>query len=99
MASFDRVGVDALEAATQGADVIVVDEIGKMELCSPRFIAALEAALQSSKPILGTILQASHPWTDRLKRRPTVDLYRLTERNREHLKDALLARLGTEIRA
>jgi nucleoside-triphosphatase len=99
VASFDRVGVDALEAATQGADVIVVDEIGKMELCSPRFIAALEAALQSSKPILGTILQASHPWTDQLKRRPTVDLYRLTERNCEHLKDALLARLGTEIRA
>lgn len=98
VASFEAVGVDALEAATQAADLIVVDEIGKMELCSPRFISALEAALQSRKPILGTILQASHPWTDAIKRRPAVDLYRLTEGNREHLKDALLARLLTEIR-
>ncbi|HSB79047.1 MAG TPA: NTPase [Candidatus Methylomirabilis sp.] len=98
VASFEAVGVDALEAATQAADLIVVDEIGKMELCSPRFISALEAALQSGKPILGTILQASHPWTDAIKRRPAVDLYRLTEGNREHLKDALLARLSTEIR-
>jgi nucleoside-triphosphatase THEP1 len=98
VASFEAVGVDALEAATRTADLIVVDEIGKMELCSPRFVAALEAALQSRKPILGTILQASHPWTDALKRRAAVDLYRLTGRNREHLKDALLARLLTEVR-
>ena len=99
VASFEAVGVDALEAATRESDLIVVDEIGKMELCSPRFISALEAALQSPKPFLGTILQASHPWTDALKRRPVVDLYRLTEGNREHLKDALLARLLTEVRA
>jgi nucleoside-triphosphatase len=99
VASFEAVGVDALEAATRESDLVVVDEIGKMELCSPRFISALEAALQSPKPILGTILQASHPWTDALKRRPAVDLYRLTGRNREHLKDALLARLLTEIQA
>lgn len=95
---FEAVGVDALEAATREADLIVVDEIGKMELCSPRFAVALEAALASPKPILGTILKAPHPWTDALKRRPTVELYRLTERNREDLKDALLARLRTEVR-
>ncbi len=96
--TFEDVGVQALERAIDEADLIVVDEIGKMELCSPRFVPALEAALASRKPILGTILQASHPWTDGLKRRPTVELYRLTQRNREDLKDALLARLRTEVR-
>jgi len=98
VAAFERVGVAALEAAAREADVIVVDEIGKMELWSSRFVHALEAALASPKPILGTILQAPHPWTDALKRRPGVELYRLTERNREDLKDALLARLRTEVR-
>lgn len=97
--AFEAVGVAALEAATAGADLIVVDEIGKMELCSPRFVPALEAALASPKPILGTILQAPHPWVDGLRRRPTVELYRLTERNREDLKDALLARLRSEVRS
>jgi nucleoside-triphosphatase len=95
---FEAVGIAALETATAEADLIVVDEIGKMELCSPRFIPALEAALASRQPVLGTILHAPHPWTDGLKRRPTVELYRLTQRNREHLKDALLARLRTEVR-
>lgn len=94
--AFEAVGVAALEAATAGADLIVVDEIGKMELCSPRFVPALEAALASPKPILGTVLHSPHPWIDGLKRRRRVELYRLTERNREDLKDALLARLRSE---
>ncbi len=98
VAAFEAVGVTALEEATREADVIVVDEIGKMELCSPRFVHALEAALASPKPILGTILQAPHPWTDALKRRPGVELYRLSVRNREDLKDALLTRLQSEVR-
>ena len=97
--SFEAVGVAALKAATDGADLIVVDEIGKMELCSPQFPRALEAALASPAPLIGTILQASHPWIDGLKRRPTVELYRLTERNRQDLKDALVARLQCEIRS
>jgi nucleoside-triphosphatase len=94
---FEAVGVTALEAATAEADLIVVDEIGKMELCSPRFVPALEAALASRTPVLGTILHAPHPWTDGLKRRPGVELYRLTQRNRQDLRDALLARLRTEV--
>lgn len=97
VASFEAVGVRALEAATREADLIVVDEIGKMELCSPRFAPALEEALRSPKPVLGTVLQRPHPWIDGLKRRPMVELYKLTERNREHLKDALLARLQTGV--
>jgi len=99
VASFEAVGVGALEAATREADLIVVDEIGKMELCSPRFAPAMEEALRSPKPILGTVLQAPHPWIDGLKRRSMVELYKLTERNREHLKDALLARLQSEVRS
>ena len=45
-----------------------------------------------------TILRAAYPWTDVFKRRQMVDLYRLTERNREDLERALLARLRTEVR-
>src|SRR5512135_918145 len=56
--AFEAVGVSALEAATRDADLIVVDEIGKMELHSRRFMDALETALRSWKPILGTVLQA-----------------------------------------
>ncbi len=96
--AFEAVGIHALEKAICGAELIVVDEIGKMELCSPRFVPVLESALASKKPVLGTILQARHPWTDTLKRRPMVELFCLTQRNREILEDALLARLRAEVR-
>jgi nucleoside-triphosphatase THEP1 len=95
--SLDIVGVAALERAVREADLVVVDEIGRMELCSPRFLPALEAALASPKPILGTILSAPHPLLDPLKQRPEVELYRLTTKNRDHLADALRARLLTEV--
>ena len=98
VAAFEAVGVSALEAATREADLIVVDEIGKMELHSRRFMDALETALRTPKPFLGTVLQAPHPWIDALKRRPEVELYRLTKRNRADLQDALLARLTAEAR-
>jgi nucleoside-triphosphatase len=96
--AFEAVGVRAMEAALREADLVVVDEIGKMELCSPRFVEALEACLHSPKTLLGTILQAPHPWLDAVKRRPTVELYRLTTKNRTHLQEALAARLQTEVR-
>jgi len=98
VAAFEAVGVAALSAAIRDADLVVVDEIGKMELCSPRFVEVLEAALASPKPILGTILQAPHPWLDGLKRRNGVEIYRLCERNRSDLTDALLAHLQTVLR-
>jgi nucleoside-triphosphatase len=96
---FDAVGVAALERAVRDADIIIADEIGKLELCSPRFVQAVESALHSPKPLLGTVLQAPHPWIDALKRRPGVELYRLSVRNRDDLKDALLARLRSAIGA
>jgi nucleoside-triphosphatase len=87
------VDVEAFEAGLAEADLLVVDEIGKMELCAPGFAPAIEAVLRSPKPLLATILAASHPWADGLKRRPDAELYRLTSRNQPHLEDALLARL------
>jgi nucleoside-triphosphatase len=93
----EALGITSLDAATAEADVIVVDEIGKMELCSPLFIPAVEAALASRKPVLGTIMQAPHPWVDGLKRRSKIELYRLTQRNRQDLEDALVARLQCEV--
>jgi nucleoside-triphosphatase len=97
--SFHAIGVAALERATQSAELIVVDEVGKMELCCPSFLPALEAALESDTPLLGSLSAAPHPAVGALKRRPRLDVYRLSPRNRQDLADALLARLMAEVRA
>ena len=80
--AMDEVATPAIERAIAAAQLIVIDEIGKMELLSNRFRQAVLAALECGKPVLATIMLAGHPWADALKRRPEVSLIVLTEANR-----------------
>ena len=66
----DRYGVESLYQALENADIIVMDEIGKMELLSPRFRKAVSDALNSPKKVLGTIpLRSFDPFIVDIKRR------------------------------
>ena len=83
----------AIERAIAEAQLIVIDEIGKMELLSNRFRQAVLAALECGKPVLATIMLAAHPWADALKRRPEVSLIVLTEANRDQMAAEILPEL------
>jgi nucleoside-triphosphatase len=87
--ALDRVGVPAIRAAVGRGQLVVIDEIGKMEFASPAFREAVEEALAGPGPVLGTILAAPHPWADRIKRRRGVRLIELTRANREALPSRL----------
>jgi len=79
--SLDRVGVAALRQAARQCDLVVVDEIGKMELFSASFKKAILEIICSEKRVLGTIMLNSHPWANAIKRRPQVDLVPVTGAN------------------
>jgi nucleoside-triphosphatase len=66
------IAVPSLYNAIESADLIVVDEIGKMELLCQEFVDALGLASRSAKPLLGAILSAPHPVADVLKASPFV---------------------------
>ena len=83
--SLDRVGVSALRQAIQECDLVVIDEIGKMELFSPAFRESVLEAINSGKRVLGTIMLSSHPWADEIKRHPSVTLIPLTMANRSQV--------------
>ena len=93
--SMDKVAVPALKQALQSKDIIVIDEIGKMELFSPSFEDAVIEALQSEKKVLGTIMLASHPWADKIKERPEVEVIQVTRFNRNEVTNKVLNWLGT----
>jgi nucleoside-triphosphatase len=92
--SMDKVAVPALKQALQSKDIIVIDEIGKMELFSPSFKDAVIEALQSEKKVLGTIMLASHPWADKIKERPEVEVIKVTRLNHNEVVNQVLAWIG-----
>lgn len=89
----NRIGVAAIHKAIAEREVVVVDEIGKMELFSVAFRDAVLAALASPKMVLGTITQAAHPWASALRQRPEVELVTVTPANRDALPEKVLASL------
>lgn len=74
LSELERVAIPAIRQAVRDCDLIVIDEIGKMELFSPSFRKVVEEAIESGKPVLGTIMLKPHPWADELKRHPAVEV-------------------------
>ncbi len=91
--ALERVGVPAVRNALQQGWLVVIDEIGKMELYSEAFKAAVLEALDSPIPVLATITQSRHPWAERIKRRADVAIIEVTRENRDALVEVLARRL------
>ncbi|RLF20971.1 MAG: hypothetical protein DRN15_06640 [Thermoprotei archaeon] len=92
----NEVGVRAIERAINECDVIVIDEVGKMELFSSRFVDAVKRALHTEKIVLGTVhLRAYHPLARSIRegRMPNVKVYVVDERNRRNLHLVILREL------
>jgi nucleoside-triphosphatase len=76
--SLDRVGVSALRRAAEDCDLVVVDEIGKMEMFSADFRGVVLQIIDGGRRVLGTIMFHSNSWADVIKRRPQVNLVTVT---------------------
>ncbi len=87
--SLDRVGVSALRRAARQCDLVVVDEIGKMELFSTNFREAVLEIIGSGKRVLGTIMLDSNPCADAIKHQPQVNLVTVTRANYHQVLDEL----------
>jgi nucleoside-triphosphatase len=88
--ALDRVGVAALRQAFKESDLVVIDEIGKMELLSPQFREAVTQAIDSRKRVLGTIMLNPHPFADEIKRHPEVEVLLATRDNRLQVMNRVL---------
>jgi nucleoside-triphosphatase THEP1 len=88
--SLERVGVPALHRAAQHCDLVVADEIGKMELFSTSFREAILQIIDSGKRLLGTIMLAPNPWADAIKLKPQVNLVEVTRASHPRVLAELL---------
>lgn len=93
--SFEAVGVRALEEGLRDlGTLLVLDELGKMELLSETFTALLPRVFAAQNPLLGTILHRAHPVADRYRRAAGVTLVEVTATNRGELPRELARRFA-----
>lgn len=86
----ETIGIAAVEQAMEAKQLVIIDEIGPMELYSDRFKKTVVEVLRSTHPLLSTIALKPHPWLDAVKKYPDVALYRLTLANRDALVEILI---------
>jgi nucleoside-triphosphatase len=92
LAALERVALPALREPGAGG-VVVVDELGRMELASAAFRAAVVELLRRDVAVVATVQRARHRFTDALKRRPDIRVVRVTEATRDALPEQLVDRL------
>ena len=78
---FELLACRAVENTLDTGKIIVIDEIGKMELFSPLFKDVLQKALDSLQPVLATIIQRPNLYADKIKERKDIQLLTLTRNN------------------
>jgi nucleoside-triphosphatase len=89
--SFEVIALPSLDLRA-GVDLYVIDEIGKMECLSPRFVEAVRRLLASDFPLLATIALRGSGFIQEVKRLPDVELIPLTHDNRERLPEEIARR-------
>ena len=88
----DGIGAAAIESALK-CDLIVVDEIGPMELTSKRFVSAVELAIASNRPMLVVL----HEWSNHRLARKIRGSFQVIAVTREN-RDALVEEIARAIR-
>ena len=95
--ALESVGTEAICIAVQARQLLVIDEIGPMEIRSRIFCDVVNEALDSPdvSGILGTITARSFPFTNAIKKRPDVTLIEVRQKNREQLVSELSGQFMT----
>jgi len=97
VAALERVGVAALRRAMQEKKLVVVDEIGTMELYSRAFCDTVMLALLGPTPVLGTIMRHPHPESDVFKTLAQVTIWEVNRTTRDDLTGKVMAWLNKHI--
>ena len=93
LSGLETVGLAALEPLPE-TRLVIVDEIGKMELLSASFRARIEALIESEIPLLATIALHGVGLVKRLRHDPRVTLLRVRPDSRDGMVGEIVRRLS-----
>jgi nucleoside-triphosphatase len=89
----DQIGVHAVRNAIRDAEVVIVDEVGPMELLSAAFKQVIEDLVHSQKLVVGAIHHSARDSIiDSIKKRSDAEIVEVTTGNRQELHNVLILR-------
>lgn len=94
---FESVAIEAIKTACEECDLIVIDEVGRVEVESRAFVDAVNDALDVDKPMIITLHKKSrNPLLQDIRRRDDVRILEVTPTNRNLLPHKIMALMNGE---
>lgn len=94
----EDLGVREVRRALEQCQLVVIDEVGKMELFSQEFEGVVVSALDSPKAVLATVGLGTTHFTKKVKRRADVEIYEIDPQNRERIWRTILSRIVSSLK-
>jgi nucleoside-triphosphatase len=85
VAGFEKSVVPVLDTEHDYTELFVIDEIGKMECLSEKFVAAIRQLFASDKSILATVAQKGTGLISEVKNYPATKLFNLTHQEQDKI--------------
>jgi len=94
VAGFEKSVVPILDIEKTDAQLFIIDEIGKMECFSKKFVAAIRRIFKSDRSVLATVALKGSGLISEVKDYPDTSLFNLTHQNSEKTIDEILQSLS-----
>jgi nucleoside-triphosphatase len=93
----EEFGVNAINQASEEADIIIIDEVGRLEVESEVFVKSVKDALETDKPLILTLHKKSrNPLLQDIRRRDDVRILEVTPINRNLLPYKIMRLMSGE---
>ncbi|MEM2873904.1 MAG: NTPase [Candidatus Nanoarchaeia archaeon] len=91
--AFEKIAIPAMQWAIENANLVVIDEIGTMEIHSEKFKQLVEQALDAKKVLATISFKSKYLFIEKIKERKDVKIYYLSRVNWERVLNELKAEL------
>lgn len=89
-AQFDAIGTDILRNMAIDTDLVIMDELGRLEQGASRFQRAVLSTLRRPVPVLGVLQRDAGGWTQAILDMPGIKFINVTKGNRNNLAPQIM---------
>ena len=97
ISAMERIAIPAVESGLNKNRIIIIDEIGKMELFSEKLRKIIHKAMKSAQTVIATIMAKPYPPADEFKRLENTKIIEIKRSNRDSIPQLLLSEIENSV--